>query len=64
MKKGNLDHIDGIIYVYDLSNPTSVINLQLLHSEIRSRGPSDFSSLIVGNKADLLPSLAKSAKGL
>jgi GTPase SAR1 family protein len=63
IQEGRLKHFDGILYVYDLTNPHSVIQLGQLYEEIRSSG--DFVSILVGNKADLLPpSINEKAKRL
>lgn len=53
IQEGRLKHFDGILYVYDITNPHSVIQLEQLYEEIRRSDSGDFVSLIVGNKMDL-----------
>lgn len=65
IQEGRLRHFDGILYVYDLTNPHSVIQLEQLYEEVRNSDHGGLVSIIVGNKADLLPSsLSTQPKGL
>jgi 50S ribosomal subunit-associated GTPase HflX len=65
IQEGRLRHFDGILYVYDLTNPHSVIQLEQLFEEVRNCDHGELVSIIVGNKADLIPpSISAQPKGL
>lgn len=65
IKDGRLKQFDGILYVYDLTNPHSVIQLEQLYEEVKRSDSGEFVSVIVGNKGDLLPpSVSSNPKGL
>ena len=53
IQEGRLRHFDGILYIYDITNPHSVIQLEQLYEEVRRSDSGDFVSVIVGNKTDL-----------
>jgi ribosome biogenesis GTPase A len=54
IKEKRLAQFDGILYIFDLTDPKSMIDLEQLHYEIKQNYKEEFSCLLVGNKADLL----------
>jgi GTPase SAR1 family protein len=65
IQEGRLKHFDGILYVYDLTNPHSVIQLEQFYEEVKRAESGDFVSVVVGNKADLIPaSISERPRGL
>lgn len=64
IQEGRLRHFDGILYVYDVTNPHSVIQLEQLYEEVRNSDYGGLVSIIVGNKADLLSPSTTQSKGL
>lgn len=54
IQDGRLRSFDGILYVYDLTNPHSAIQLDELYTLIRKLDSNGYVSLVAGNKADLI----------
>ena len=54
IKDGQLTNFDGILYMFDLSDPQSLNNLEQLHYEIKNKYEEDFISILAGNKSDLI----------